>query len=157
MGRIESKIMNNQTIFVDLEQTLIESWYDHRICNREKVSNFIKAHGNEVELFSFAVWDEKDREKFEIDLRQWIEEEHNLVFTKIHCLEDIAKVIREFRGVQYETLNDVITLHGKDRALEDFCLAQNKTDWKFVLLDDVVQNKTIIFRDLNVEFNFVRC
>ena len=149
--------MNNQTIFVDLEQTLIESWHDHRICNRVKVSNFIKAHGNAVELFSFAVWDEKDREKFETDLKYWLEEEHNLVFTKIHCLEDIAKVIREFRGVQYETLNDVITLHGKDRSLEDFCLAQNKTDWKFVLLDDVVQNKTIIFRDLNVEFNFVRC
>ena len=149
--------MKNQTVFVDLEETLIESWDDHRICKRQKVRDFIKAHGHEVELFSFAVWNEKDRDIFSASLQDWIQVEHEIIFKKIHTLQDVARTVRDYRSVHYETLNDVITLHGKDRAFEDFCLAQNKRDWKFVLLDDVVQNKTIKYHDKNIEFEYVRC
>jgi len=149
--------MKNKTVFVDLEETLVESWHDHRLCKLAKVQDFLGVHGRQVELFSFAVYNDADLDYFNRELKVFLEHACGLSFTKVHLAEDVKKAVQDFTRNYYESLPEFISEHGKSRAFEDFCLAQQKTDWEFVLLDDVVQNKTILLHDSNVKITFVKC
>lgn len=147
----------NKTVFLDLEETLVESWTDHRLVKKHKVTEFLNLHGREVELFSFAVYNQDDVKQFNKELKDFLEGVHNITFTKVHALDDMVKVVQDFRSMKFESPVEIISLFGKTRVFEDFCLAQNLKNHKFVLLDDTVENRTVKYTDKNVELEFVRC
>ena len=48
-------------LFLDLEDTIIESWNDPFLINVEKIKEWLKCHSfKEIRLFSFAVHDNRD-------------------------------------------------------------------------------------------------
>lgn len=73
-------------IFLDLEETLVNSWDDLRLCNSSKVSCFLDSHRTDsnpldIVLFPFAVYDDKDVDYFNANIKDWLEEKYNIRFT----------------------------------------------------------------------------
>jgi hypothetical protein len=145
-----------KTVFVDLEECLALSWADPIPCNHEKVERFLAEHGREVELFSFAVWNEKEVEIFREKHGPMLEREFNCKFVNVHPLSKVHDIVRRFNQVHFESW-ELSSIWGKARSFEDFCLWQNKTDWHFVLFDDTVLDKTIHYTGSNVIIELVRC
>ena len=46
-------------IFFDLEETLIASWTDHYLCNKNKITEFLDFYDiRNIHIFSFAIWND---------------------------------------------------------------------------------------------------
>jgi len=143
-------------VFVDLEETLVRSWDNPVAINHREVVSFTMKHGEEVELFSFAVWDDNDVEKFREKMQAGIEKEFGIKIIKVWPCSEIFKRVRHWTGVQFED-HEVASIWGKERGFEDFCHSLGNPDTEFVLLDDTVRNKTICLPDRNVKIKFVKC
>ena len=48
--------------FFDLEETIIRSWNDPILINKDRVTRFIEENGiKEITIFSAAIWHENDK------------------------------------------------------------------------------------------------
>lgn len=149
--------MRTTTAFVDLEETLVDNFDELVPINHVRVAAFLDEHcpTREVELFSFAVWEDRERERLQ-KFAGHIEQAHDLKLVRVWTCEEMIKLVQAHTGVVWD-LHDFLSVWGKERAFEDFALALKKQDHKFVLLDDVVANKSVHFSDTNVTVQFVRC
>lgn len=152
-----NRLIMNTTVFVDLEDTLVDSFDEMVAVNHEKVDRFMKEHcpNREVDLFSFAVWDERELERMH-RFAFHVEREHDLKFNKIWTCMEMIKTVQAHTGVFWD-LHDFLSVWGKERGFEDFCTALRLKDHTFVLFDDVVPNKIVHFSDTNVTIKFVKC
>ena len=69
----------DKIIWLDLEETIISSWADflsfsyNCIINEKKIRKFLRDNNiKEVNVFSFAIWNDKDKEVFVKDIRKCI-------------------------------------------------------------------------------------
>lgn len=148
--------MQNKIVFVDLEETLVESWTNLLLCKKSKVEAFVEEHGNVVQLFSFAVWDDNDIKIFNDQIKPVCEAGHGLVFEKVWCCKDFLYAVKKYTGVHFE-LHEILSVWGKARTFEDFVLNLGLRDTEFVLLDDVVPNKVVTFQDTGNVIRYVKC
>ncbi len=142
-------------IFLDLEGTVITTWGDAMLCNTAVVGKFLKAEGvTEVDIFSFAVYDDADRQSFNNGIKKALEMS-SLGVTINHCptVDDMMRVVKRFTMTAW-TRQEMLSVWGKYRTFVDYCRAQYK-DMECVLVDDVVPNMTIVDHDKNLTIRFV--
>lgn len=64
----------DKIFYFDLEETVIESWTDPILVNKATIERFIEENGiKDVHIFSAAIWNDRDKQIFERDLKSWIE------------------------------------------------------------------------------------
>jgi hypothetical protein len=137
-------------LFLDLEETLIEVWQSNGhvnflIDNIEKINKFIHDNGvSEIGIFSFAIWDDEDRENFITKLSPQLKEFGIEVSdSDVVPVENVAKTILKNMRINLDS-SEVINLWGKDRAFIDWCRFEENGD-HFVLIDDAVENCQVLF------------
>ncbi len=141
-------------VFLDLEQTVIDSWDNPLLMNVEKIRDTLDLLSvTEVGIFSFAIWNDEDKVDFEKrGIKLAIENALNVKITQILTIPQIAKEIFWKTGMQLE-LTEFITLWGKQRAFIDWAMVTHQKtdkDTTIVLIDDVVQNLTITDHDRGI-------
>jgi hypothetical protein len=147
--------MTTPKVFFDLEQTLIPIWDDPVPCNKEKVSKFLKDNDFFfVDIFSFAVWDDKDRQHFNTTMRSWIEREFKLRVDAVWTVDEIRRIVLKQMCAHFDH-SEFLSLWGKKRAFEEFCEATMPDGTHTILVDDSVPNKVIFNKDRNLTIEFV--
>lgn len=143
-------------VFVDLELTLIESWHNPILCNVQKLTNWFKANDvKDVHLFSFAVWNEKDKQDFKNDFQDFLQQAFDINFVSVPSVEDFQKVDTKVTGLHFDSLTDFISIRGKVGAFQSWCKHHFQKDNTCFLFDDVVPNCTIEDHDNRLTLHFV--
>lgn len=141
-------------LFLDLEETVIESWQNPLLCNISKVKKFLADFDTkDVRIFSFAVWNENDRREFDFSIKGLLERAFDVNIVWCPTLEEITKEVASFTGCRWE-LHEISSVWGKHRTFIDFCTSQF-SDIECVLLDDVVPNLELFNKDKNLKIRLV--
>ena len=159
--------ITKQHLFIDLEETLIDNWDSANLGPRTKVWQLLGDHflhtvndaPLEATVWSFAVWDDHDKEHFDKRMRKWLEEVFNLKFVRVVTCKEMRDTIVELKGFNLGLdVSEMVQIWSKDRSLEDWVKfhLNDFANSRIVLLDDMVMNKTVRFEDANVEVRFVR-
>lgn len=133
-----------KVFYFDLEETLITSWVDTLLCNKEKVEAFIKQHNvKEVHIFSAAIWDDYDKNIFEKNLKGWLEGVYNISIVSWPSMKDVwAKT--NWKTVKFDNVSEFIMIIGKKRMFEDWCKLMHHRDSHCILLDDSFEEESLI-------------
>lgn len=158
-------------IFLDLEQTVIDNWQDAYLYKPFRVREWLTSMMGEqsahnlrpVGVFSFAIYNDQDKKAFEQNLWQALELGLMIKITEWPSVEQMARASQLYTGTKWcggkemSTLDliDFIQIRGKVGAFEDWCMAQPENDITYVLLDDIVPNKTVIDHKRNIKIEYV--
>ena len=153
------------TIFLDLEETLIESWSDRTLLvnNVAAIDRHIKDKLKESRqligrrftnsplmmprfgLMSWAVWDDKDKTEFQQEIQPWLEEQMRITFSQelIVSMDEWTTLVRR-NTVLKLTRQDLFDF-GKESLM--FWLRNATNDFpegEITLIDDAVEHNNII-------------
>lgn len=136
----------NKSLFIDLEGTVIGSWNDPRLINEDSVRKFIRWQDvDHVNIFSFAIWTQKDLEQFHRVLQPQLESALDTRIINVPMVADMMAVDTDQTSMVFDNACDFITT----RTKKDAFIAWVNTNWPqhdCILVDDVVPDITITDR-----------
>ncbi len=125
-------------LFLDLENTVIDSWDNLIILNNPEVHKNIKSISpDKVGIFSFAIWNEADKDKFFLSLMNSLNQLYNIQIDPnlVYSLEEVKQAVA---GNIKLSNNDFIKCFGKDLAFIKF--SRDKfIGHDLYLIDDLVE------------------
>ena len=131
--------------FIDLEQTIIESWDNPNLINVQRISTWLKQErADELRIFSFAIWDDKDKRKFDNDIKPAIQLALDLPVVSWPSVQDMMRADFNHTGIRFEeghAVSEFIQLRGKEQGFFNYVCNQYDFD-RAVLIDDVVPDLT---------------
>ena len=151
-------------IWLDLEDTVItpvvEGWFKTELINIDKVRRVIRDFKPDaVHLFSFAIWDEQQREGFRQGTRDMLEKALGLKLQLILTVDtDIIPICCRQMGIEPSTVDfqEMSNFWSKQGAFR-LCMRHHATNHRrhhpnlplhVLLLDDVVYNEYTVWPDL---------
>lgn len=144
--------------FLDLEETIIDNWDTFFPVNVEKVKKWINEQpfGTKFGCFSFAVYDEKDKQKLwrvmnDLEMEFGFVFEPELIFT----VDTMRRVIAHHLKLLDVTRDEVISVFKKEQAFTLFSKQACFNGKSLTLLDDTVQDITIINDTTGTHVKFV--
>jgi hypothetical protein len=155
-------IMKYDRIFLDLEETIINSWQDQLLVNTQKVKDWLREIGaTEVDIFSFAIYNERDQEIFVRQMKPFLERVLEVKINTWPSVIEMAVADTKETGIYWlrdsESLGIVeyINLRGKMYGFINYVRHMYPGLANVVLLDDVVPNTTMSFNDDNQSIHLV--
>ena len=141
-------------IFLDLEETVITSWAEGMLCNSSRVRDFLASHdAKSFTVFSFAVWNDKDKQDFEKLHRRGLERALDCKVAACPSVEDFMRADTALTGVHFDSLTDFISIRGKVGAFTNWVRFNGISH--AILVDDVVPNVDIVTRDSGDVIRFI--
>lgn len=139
-------------IFLDLEETLIDDWSTRNFLAENAKHIFRQLHpSDELNIFSFAIWNEKDLKDFNLSLREPLEKFFMREFAQVPTFFQIFETVKKFRSLDIG-FADFSSIFPKHLAFIEFIRA-TESEGEFWLFDDMVEdwdiftaNKKIIIR-----------
>ena len=141
--------MNNKPIvWLDLEGTIIKSWqdflYSGTTINIKEVRSWLIARNiTEVNIFSAAIYDTRDKTIFLEQMKTDLEECLKVNIIQWPSIEDLMKSSKKFDFVEYCSVNEYIQLNGKFLSFLKYCIINGKNQ-NNILIDDCVANWQLI-------------
>lgn len=130
--------------FFDLEETLITNWHDPVLTNVQKVKQWIADNGvKQAGVFSWAIWNQKDVDVFNTQLKKWLESVYEIEFTEVVTKTAAVRTVCHAKALKYEDdfdLEQVAKVFGKHGIFTEWCLARER-DCTCILLDDLVPDR----------------
>lgn len=152
-------------LFLDLEDTLItpvvEGWECSELINVGKIKSVIDSfRPDHVSIFSFAIWNERERLLFAKHARPMIERALGVKLSMVPTVDDdIISACCAAQGISRKTVtfSDASDFWGKQQAFRLWCWITFGTNWErhgikndVFLLDDAVFNEEFNWPDLRV-------
>lgn len=142
-------------IFLDLEETVIDSWQSGLLINATAVREFLKArNAKSVHIFSFAIWHDSDVWEFRKRLCRPLERALDISVAQILSAEQMMMIDTEKTNLHHDSITDFVALRGKIGAFMSWC-GHRFPDQHCVLVDDVVPNATWKNHDTMLTCEFV--
>lgn len=141
-------------LFIDLEETVIDDWYNKNFINIDKIKDMIKyLNPDHLHIFSAAVWDLDDVNEFNNKLRDNLE---ILLKRKIDQVISMEYAKKCSNWVSYDMpIQELLLAIGKFRLFIDFCKHTIRNCF-CILLDDMCDNEIIENLDLNLKIQMIR-
>jgi len=141
-------------IFLDLEETVITSWAEGLLCNSSRVRDFLAENdAKSFTVFSFAVWNDKDKQDFEKLHRRGLERALDCRVAACPSVEDFMRADTALTGVHFDSLTDFISIRGKVGSFTNWVRFNGISH--AILVDDVVPNVDIVTRDSGDVIRFI--
>lgn len=148
-------------LWLDLESTVItpvlEGWFRTEVINVAKVKAFIEEfQPDQVHIFSFAIWDQEQLERFTEGTRPMLEEALGVTFDRCPTVDgDILPACCEVMKISMSTLlfSDLVDFWGKHEAFRLYLrgvFGRSASASTHVLLDDVVFNEEFHWPDMKI-------
>lgn len=151
-------------LFLDLEDTVItpvlNGWFNTHVINVEKVKAFIdEFKPDQVHLFSFAIWNEFERNAFNLGTRPMLEKCLGVTLQGIPTVDtEIIPAACKVMGLSADTVDfqEMSNFWGKHEAFRLNMrnmfknVLQHDVQVEVVLLDDAVINEEFSWPDLGV-------
>jgi hypothetical protein len=133
------------TVWLDLEQTVISIWHDPVLINVEKIKAWLDNRDiKTINIFSFAVWNQADRDQFNAGMRDMIEQALGRRIDTVPTCEEIKRAVFDSKGTVFD-LSEFISIWQKEKAFHDY-IRLTQGPGEFILIDDTVED-VLIFRD----------
>lgn len=139
-----------QTIcYIDLEQTILESWQDPLLINVSKIRDFLKERQiTEVSIFSYAIYNDNDKRIFADQIKPNIERALGVTVMGWPSVQDMIREEKKYTGIVFDQAYEVaeyIQLRGKKDGFINY--VQGTCDFETaILIDDVVPDLTLSHR-----------
>ena len=142
-------------LYLDLEETVIKSWQDQVLVKSDKLEQLLAfdltIDRDDVRIFSFAIYDQKDQDEFERRIKPMLERRFGITITQWPSIEDIATADQRLTGIRWldgDTMggldiHEFITIRGKVTAFENYVRFHHDDGDRHVLLDDVVPFRSV--------------
>lgn len=139
------------SIWIDLEETVIESWYNRIPLsnNIRKICKWVDANADQpqprINIFSYAIHNEEDFDYFWNNIEPILSYEfpNHYTINKTITVQFLLKNQMFHSTTTFEYMQFV----SKYNAFFNYVLNLNCFDTKFVLFDDCVPNTKIEFKD----------
>lgn len=143
-------------IFLDLEETVIDSWQSGMLIRSSQVRDFLKEqNATNVTIFSFAVWDSNDQQVFDKQHRRALQKSLDTGIVLVPTVQDFMAADTKLTGVNWHgDVTEFICLRGKVGAFINWCKLHHPTT-NCLLVDDIVPNMDIIDHDTNTTIKFI--
>lgn len=136
-------------IFLDLEETLILSWYDPIVLSVDFIKELLRNEGtSKVHIFSFAIANDTDKKTFELYIKKHIESHFDIEVLSWMSVDEIMREVYKHNRIVLERY-EFTTMWGKLKAFHDFCNVRYANS-DCVLVDDDVPNSTFSLPDKNL-------
>jgi hypothetical protein len=131
-------------VWLDLEQTIIDSYESGKLINVRKIKRFLdELEMGNLNIWSFVVYNEDDREGFVGGLCGILEEVLGRQIIEVPTIIEIRDKVFCYEGIRYDSVMDFMQLNGKHWSFMKYCLG-NRVGKKSLLIDDVVPNLSIM-------------
>ena len=127
-------------VFLDLEETVIDDWYNQKLINHIELSQWLaQVNVDRVGIFSFAVSNERDVKTFTRDIKPRLEQELRceIVEDSVITCDEMFNASTVVTGLKYDGWADFCTIKGKTGAFADWVQSECGPGL-YVLVDDVV-------------------
>lgn len=141
-------------VFLDLEETVIESWDNPLFINARKIRSFLRQRGvSEISIFSFAIHNQKDKDDFNNHLKSNLQDLLGVTIRPVQSLEDFCAIIRRGHGGAVWEPFELGLVWGKFRSFVDVCTSVAPRGSVNILIDDMVDDVRIhnVTRDVVIE------
>jgi hypothetical protein len=125
--------------FFDLEETIISEFDNPRLINIKKVNDM--EYPLEVGVFSFAIWNERDRIQFSNYIQPMIEDAFGFKVITVPTMDEITSVVKQ-KWIAIEDRDDLFDFFDKERAFVEYCRIMFPGE-NCTLVDDRVPNMSI--------------
>jgi hypothetical protein len=127
-------------IWLDLEETIINNWDDGLFINIIKIRKWLDKLGvDEINIWSFAIWNDKDINTFEEQLKDNIEVIFNRRIVDYPSVEAMRAYVYGYERIHYDSQQEFMNLNGKRWSFIKYCMAY-QIGQHSILLDDAVPN-----------------
>ncbi len=155
-----------KSVWLDLEDTIItpvvDGWWKTELINVEKIKRIIDDFNpDSVNIFSFAIWNQKELQSFNSAVRPLIEQHLGRKLSSIPTVDDeIIPTCCAVLGLQRNTVDfsEASAFWSKHQAFRLCCRQLFKNIWatwqhetEVLFLDDVVWNETFEWPDIKVK------
>jgi hypothetical protein len=145
----------DKILFLDLEETLIESWTQPTLIIDKiiTIKNFCKENKiTKATMFSLAICNEKEKEEFDFRLKQLLENCLEISLDVV-LLDLVFKEIIIKRGIIAEPHEfcDIFIFNMKEQPFLEWISLKDDKNKEFILFDDMISNKDILLRDKNIK------
>jgi hypothetical protein len=136
------------TLWFDLEATVIKSWDTPFIINQEKIFDFLKLFPcDEIGIFSFAIWDDKDRAFFNAQMKPHLEAMFGIRISHVPTKQELFQAIKKANKKQFD-FDDFCDFWGKENGFSDWIRATNTGT--HILIDDMVEDCEMKFNHCHI-------
>jgi hypothetical protein len=151
-------------VFLDLEETVIESWHSPYYTNIQKVRKWLQDnHVTEAGIFSFAIYDDRDKQRFEAEMKAGLSDVLGIRITTWPSVLEMMAVDTKYTGTQWIMSADTqsfdtteyINLRGKQQGFINYAKATLPESSKVALIDDVIDNLTMTYHDTGMQIELV--
>jgi hypothetical protein len=126
-------------VWIDLEETIIDSWSSGLLINHHKIKNWLDTNNiDDINIWSFAIWDEKDQKEFvSSGMHESIERVLNRKILSSVSVTEMHKLVYQYEKVRYDNDTDFMSLNGKHWSFIKFCMGHH-VGQDCILIDDCV-------------------
>ena len=126
-------------VFIDLEETIIESWDNPLLMNVSKLKDILSTlEVSSVDVFSAAVWNDTDKSIFVSQMKEAIERVLDVVIVDTISMGDVW-FQTQWKSAKFESICEMTALIGKKRMFEDWCREKHFNE-HCILIDDSFGN-----------------
>jgi len=145
----------DKILFLDLEETVIQSWDNPIFCNTDFILDILKQEQvKQVHIFSFAIYNDRDKKIFENTMKSGLEQHLGVEILSWVSIKELIEKIFNHTNTLFDE-NELITLWGKVRSFHDFCSSEFN-NIECILVDDVVPNSRFDLFDKNLSIRTIR-
>jgi hypothetical protein len=133
-------------VWLDLEETIINNWDDGRLINVTKIRKWLDIlEVEEISIWSFAIWNDKDIKSFEWMMKEEIEVALRRRIVDYPSVEAMRAYVYEYERIKYDSQSEFMTLNGKRWSFIKYCMV-HQIGQHSILLDDAVPNLDVYDR-----------
>ncbi len=156
----------NTTLYLDLEGTVIKGWDDQVLMNTSRVCDFLDSNPDidrdDVRVFSFAIYNDKDKAEFVRDIKPMLERRLGVTITQWPSVQDMALRTQQLTGNRFldsdtmggHGISEFIALVGKVNAFMDY-VVYDRVPGRYVLVDDIVPMRTVLDHTLGLQVDYI--
>lgn len=153
-------------LFLDLEDTVItpvlDGWFNTHVINVQKVKDIIaEFKPDHVHIFSFAIWNEFERNAFNLGTRPMLEQVLGVKFESVPTVDGEIKAAAckilniSVDAVSFTDMSDFWGKHEAFRLNMRHLFKNNTQPVEVMFLDDAVFNEEFFWPDVNVKGRIV--
>ena len=131
-------------LWLDLEETIINNWNDGLLINSTRIRNWLDNNNiDDINIWSFAIWDEKDQLEFvKSGMKESIERVLRRQILSYPSITEMSKFVYQYEKIHYDGRTDFIAINGKHWSFIKFCMGQHPGK-DCILIDDSIPSWNI--------------
>lgn len=140
-------------LWLDLEQTVIVSWYELELINIQKIKEFIKSRNfDQFHIWSYAIQTDEDIDYFNTNIKGMLELALEVNISFAPSIDQIIHKLFQKEVFLYENRIEFMSFHDKGTSFHKFVklIKPFNKDHNHTLIDDCVDNTKIFLNKQNV-------